>query len=161
MKFSEFIQPQAIIASLQSHDRDGVIREMVTALEAAGSLPAGSVEAIVESLLSRERSGTTGIGRGVATPHCKCVDVPALVGAVGISTRGIEFNALDYKPVYVVFMFLSPQGHDARHLQAMEVVFKNLNRDVFRKYLRLADTRDKVVSLLAEADAGQGSPTSG
>jgi mannitol/fructose-specific phosphotransferase system IIA component (Ntr-type) len=156
MKFHEFIQPQAVIASLQSPDRDGVIREMVAALEAAGSIPVGAAEAIVESLLSRERNGTTGIGRGVATPHCKCVDVPALVGAVGISARGVDFNALDQKPVYVVFMLLSPQGRDACHLQAMEVVFKNLNKDSFRKTLRMADTREKVVELLAEADAGQG-----
>jgi PTS system nitrogen regulatory IIA component len=161
MKFREFIQPQAVIASLQSPDRDGVIRELVTALVAAGSIPAGAAESIVESLLSRERNGTTGIGRGVATPHCKCVDVPALVGAVGISVRGIEFNALDHKPVYVVFMLLSPAGQDARHLQAMEVVFKNLNKDTFRKFLRMADTREKIVELLAEADAGQGIQVSG
>src|SRR4051812_7015213 len=115
MKFREFIQPQAIIASLQSPNRDGVIREMVSALAAAGSIPADSVESIVESLLSRERSGTTGFGRGVAAPHCKCQCVPTLVGAVGISALGVDFSALDHKPVYVVFMLLSPQGQDARH----------------------------------------------
>ena len=160
MKLCEFIQPQAVVASLQSPDRDGVIREMVAVLVAAGSIPAGAAEAIIQSLLSRERNGTTGIGRGVATPHCKCVDVPTLVGAVGISSRGVDFNALDEKPVYVVFMLLSPQGQDARHLQAMEVVFRNLNKDVFRKALRMSETREEVVDLLADADAGQGVPAS-
>ena len=155
MKFREFIQPQAIIASLQSPDRDGVIRELVEALAAAGSLPADSVETIVASLLSRERSGTTGFGRGVAAPHCKCQNVPALVGTVGVSVRGVDFNALDGKPVYVVFMLLSPAGHDQEHLQAMETVFKSLNKDMFRKFLRAADTREKVLELLNEADEGK------
>lgn len=154
MKFSQFIQPQAIVASLQSPDRDGVIRELVTALGQAGSIPVGEVDSIVQSLLSREHSGTTGFGRGVAAPHCKCVGVPRLVGTVGVSLRGIDFRALDGKPVYVVFMLLSPHGHDHEHLQAMETVFKSLNKDLFRKFLRAADTREKVIELLNEADAG-------
>lgn len=155
MKFREFIQPQAVVASLQSPDRDGVIHELVEALAAAGSLPANSVDLIVEALLSRERGGTTGFGRGVAAPHCKCRGVPALVGAVGVSVRGVDFKALDGKPVYVVFMLLSPAGHDGEHLQAMETVFKSLNKDMFRKYLRAADTREKVLELLNEADEGR------
>lgn len=152
MKFREFILPDAIVVSLQSPDRDGVIRELVQAVGSAGGIPAGVVESVTNGLLSRERSGTTGFGRGVAAPHCKCVEVPRLVGAVGISVRGVDFNALDGKPVYVVFMLLSPQGHDQAHLQAMEVVFRNLNKDSFRRALRAADTREKVMALLDEAD---------
>ena len=155
MKFREFILPDAIVVSLQSPDRDGVIRELVTAVGDAGGIPAEAVSPIVESLLSRERSGTTGFGRGVAAPHCKCAEVPKLVGTIGISVRGVDFSALDGKPVYVVFLLLSPQGHDQAHLQAMEVVFRSLNKDTFRKYLRASDTREKVLELLKDADEGR------
>jgi mannitol/fructose-specific phosphotransferase system IIA component (Ntr-type) len=155
MKFSEFILPDAILVSLQSPDRDGVIRELATAVGNAGGMSPEAIDEVVEGLQSRERSGTTGFGRGVAAPHCKCSQVPRLVGGVGISLRGVDFKALDGKPVYIVFLLLSPQGQDQAHLRAMEVVFRNLNKDTFRKFLRAADTRGRVLELLNEADEGK------
>ncbi|MCW3061424.1 MAG: fruA 1 [Capsulimonas sp.] len=153
MKFRDFIQPGSVVVSLQSQDRDGAIRELVTALSATGGLDPSAVDEIVNAMLDRENSGTTGFGRGVAAPHVKHPRIRQLVGAVGLSARGIDFEALDRKPVYVVFILLSPQGHDQQHLQAMEVVFRSLKEEAFRRSLRLADTPEKVMALLDEADA--------
>ncbi len=153
MKFREFIQKDAIIVPLVSSEREGVIRELVQSLGNAGAIEADAVEEVIKALLAREKTGTTGFGRGVAAPHCKHPQIKKLVGTIGLSEMGIEFNALDHKPVYAVFMLLSPQGQDQLHLQAMEVVFKNLKEDMFRRLLRQATTRERLVELLEEIDA--------
>lgn len=155
MKLREFINIDAITVSLEAIHRDGVIKEMVESLVSAGSLPGAEAQEIVAALIRREKNGSTGFGKGVAVPHAKHAKVPNLIGAVGLSPVGIDFNALDHKPVYSVFLLLSPLGQDQAHLQAMEVIFRSLNKDMFRRFLRQADTREKVLELLDEMDAGK------
>jgi mannitol/fructose-specific phosphotransferase system IIA component (Ntr-type) len=75
-----------------------------------------------------------------------------MAAAVGISSNGIEFNSLDKQPVYTVFLLLSPQSRPEEHLQAMELIFKNLSKDTFRRELRQADSAEKIHSLLDDAD---------
>ena len=69
MKLREFIVPQAIVASIQAHDRDGAIRELVTSLAAAGAMPESAIDEVVTALIKREQNGSTGFGKGVAVPH--------------------------------------------------------------------------------------------
>ncbi len=152
MKFREFIQKDAILVPLELSEREGVIRELVQSLGRVGAIDADAIDDIIKALIAREKSGTTGFGRGVAAPHCKHPKIKKLVGTIGLSNQGIEFNALDHKPVYAVFMLLSPQGQDQLHLQAMEVVFKNLKEDMFRRMLRQADSKEKLIELLEETD---------
>ncbi len=74
------------------------------------------------------------------------------VGAIGRSTVGVDFAALDQAPVYSVFLLLSPQNNPDGHLQAMENIFRNLQQDNFRRFLRQADSKDKIIELIEEAD---------
>jgi mannitol/fructose-specific phosphotransferase system IIA component (Ntr-type) len=142
----------AIVPRLKSGQRDEVIGELVDALVAAGIASAKLRDELVKSVLERERRGSTGFGRGVAVPHVKHKSVKTMAAAVGLSDRGVEFNALDKQPVYSVFLLLSPEDRPEEHLQAMEVVFKNLSKDTFRRFLRQAATVDEVRTLLEEAD---------
>jgi mannitol/fructose-specific phosphotransferase system IIA component (Ntr-type) len=75
--------------------------------------------------------------------------------AIGLSPRGIDFNSLDRQPVYSVVLLLSPEDRPEEHLQAMEVVFKNLGKDTFRRFLRQSTTVEQVCELLAQADSQQ------
>jgi nitrogen PTS system EIIA component len=152
MKLADFIVKDAIIPELKAADRDGVIRELVAALAAAKALPAGEVDAIVKMIIDREKHGSTGFGKGVAVPHVKHPALKKRVGAIGRSTVGVDFAALDQAPVYSVFLLLSPQNNPDGHLQAMENIFRNLQQDTFRRFLRQADTRQKIVELIEEAD---------
>lgn len=153
MKFSDFIQRDAVTVPLSSSDRDGAIHELVTALGHAGAVDSAAVEELVANLLERERSGTTGFGRGVAVPHCKCPRVDRMVCAVGLSQAGLDFKALDGRPVNAVFVLLSPKGHNDGHLAAMEVVFRSLDQEPFRRSLRGAQTPADVLAILDQADA--------
>lgn len=155
MKLREFIVTEAITPNLQATDRDSAIRELVTGLAGAGAVPTDSVEEIVAAVVKREQNGSTGFGKGVAVPHVKHPLVKAMSGAIGRSEGGIDFAALDHQPVYTVFLLLSPENQPQQHLQAMNIVFSNLQKDMFRRYLRQSTTREAIVDLLDEADQGK------
>jgi mannitol/fructose-specific phosphotransferase system IIA component (Ntr-type) len=142
----------AIVPRLKSAQRDEVIAELVESLVTSGSAPARLRDDLVKSVLERERRGSTGFGRGVAVPHVKHKTVKGMAAAIGLSDRGVEFNALDKQPVFSVFLLLSPEDRPEEHLQAMEVIFKNLSKDTFRRFLRQAASVDEVRTLLEEAD---------
>ena len=155
MKLMEFIVDGAIVPSLLAVTRDDAIRELVSALSGAGVIAESSVDEVVTALLKREKNGSTGFGKGVAVPHVKHSGVSKMVGAMGRSGAGIYFSALDSQPVYSIVLLLSPENNPQQHLQAMNIVFSNLQKDNFRKFLRQADTKQKIVDLLEEADAGK------
>ncbi len=155
MKLSDFVVKEAIIPELKSTDRDHVIRELVEALAAAKAINKSDVDAIVKALIDREKHGSTGFGKGVAVPHVKHPAVTKRVAAIGRSSVGVDFSALDQAAVYSIVLLLSPQNNPDGHLQAMENIFRNLQQDTFRRFLRQADTQQKIVDLLDEADQAQ------
>lgn len=155
MKLSSLVADGAVIVHLASKERDDVIRELVDALIASGAADESLREELVRSVLDRERKGSTGFGKGVAVPHVKHQSVKTMAAAIGLSPGGVEFNALDKQPVYSVFLLLSPEDKPEDHLQAMEVIFKNLSKDTFRRFLRQSSTVEEVRTLLEDADNQQ------
>ena len=155
MKFSEFVVRDAIVAEIQSHDRDGVLRELVGALAVGGALPEAAVDEVVEALIKREKNGSTGFGKGVAVPHVKHPKINKMAATIGRSVAGVDFAALDHQPVYSVVLLLSPDNQPQQHLQAMNIVFTNLQKDTFRRFLRQSSTREAIADLLDEADQGK------
>ena len=127
----------------------------MTSLSGAGALPAESVDEVVAALIKREQNGSTGFGKGVAVPHVKHGKVRRMSGTIGRSANGIDFAALDHQPVYSVVLLLSPDNQPQQHLQAMNIVFSNLQKDTFRRFLRQSTTRDAITDLLDEADQGK------
>ena len=152
LKLTEIVAEQAIIAELESTERDDVIAELIDALVEAGAADAEHRDALVAAVLERERKGSTGFGRSVAVPHVKHAGVKTMTAAVGRSSKGIDFNALDRQPVYSVVLLLSPDSNPEDHLKAMEVIFKSLGNETFRRFLRQAGTREEILELLHEAD---------
>lgn len=152
MKLTEIIQPGSIVAQLGTSDRDAAILELVDVLIESGSAPAEIKDQLIERVLDRERKHSTGFGRGVAVPHVKHPDIQNMTAAIGISPEGIDFNSLDKQPVYSIFLLLSPQDRPEEHLQAMEIIFKNLSKDSFRRSLRQASSSTEIRQLLDDAD---------
>ena len=94
MKFADFVTTKAIKSELESSDKEGVIRELVSSLVASGQLSVDEQESIVEAIIKREELGSTGIGRGIAVPHTKHASVSKPVGTVGVSVNGVDFQSL-------------------------------------------------------------------
>jgi PTS system nitrogen regulatory IIA component len=155
MKLKDFIVSDAIVSDLKAADRDSAIRELVQSLATCGSIPQTAVDEVVSALVNREQNGSTGFGKGVAVPHVKHSGVNKMVGTIGRSASGIDFAALDHQPVYSIVLLISPENQPQQHLQAMNIVFSNLQKDMFRRFLRQAATQQTINDLLDEADAGK------
>jgi len=155
MKLSDFVVREAIVPELQADTKVGVIREMVESLRAAGGVKDGDVEGVVQSILKREKQGTTGIGRGVAVPHAKHSSATRLAASVAVSKKGVDFDSLDGEPVYIFFLLVSPTDRPGDHLRALETIARHLRSDAFCRFLRQAKSREEIVELLEEADQGQ------
>ena len=155
MKLNDIVVPDAILANLSATERDDAIAELIDALIAAKAAPAKLRDDLLKQILAREKNGSTGFGKGVAVPHVKHEDLKKMTAAIGVSRSGVDFNALDKEPVYSIVLLLSPKSKPDEHLQAMETVFSNLQKDNFRRFLRQASTREEVTDLLEEADNKQ------
>src|SRR5882724_9895944 len=152
MRMSDFVVREAIGPELSATTKEGVIREMVGDLRAAGYFKGGETEDLVKAVLKRELLGSTGIGRGVAIPHTKHNSVERLIGTVALSKGGVAFDSLDGEPVHVFVLLISPQDRPGDHLRALENVSRSLRDDGFVHALQKATTRDAVWGLLQEAD---------
>lgn len=152
MKFSDFFEPEATIPELQAKDRNGVIRELVTAIAEVGRIPTEAIDSITKAVIKRENAGSTGFGRGVAVPHEKLAKIDRMVATIGLSPGGVDFAALDRAPVYSIVLLLSPANATDQHLAAMETIFRQLQRDSFRRFLRQATNREQIIDIVREVD---------
>src|ERR1700738_4885482 len=144
MGMSNFVVRDAIVPELTATTKEGVIRELIESLRAAGYFKGGETEDIVKAVLKRELLGSTGIGRGVAIPHTKHNSVDRLLGTVALSRPGVPFDSLDGEPVHVFVLLISPQDRPGDHLRALENVSRCLRDDGFVKSLRGATQREGV-----------------
>jgi PTS system fructose-specific IIA component/PTS system nitrogen regulatory IIA component len=151
MKFSDFVNEQAIRAELSAYDKEGVIGELVDSLVSAGAINADEKESIVKAIMKREELGSTGIGRGVAVPHTKHPSVEELVGTVGVSSEGVDFTSLDGEKVQLFFLLVSPPDRPGDHLRALENISRQLRDDTFCRFLKQAKTPQDIQQLLEEA----------
>ncbi|MBA2114566.1 PTS sugar transporter subunit IIA [Bremerella alba] len=155
MKFADFISVKAIKPELESKDKEAVIRELAASLVASGDLMEDSAESIIKAILKREELGSTGIGRGIAVPHTKHPSVEKLVGTVGVSADGVDFNSLDGESVHLFFLLVSPPDRPGDHLRALENISRQLRDDMFCKFLKQSKSVDDIKTLLDEADNNQ------
>jgi PTS system fructose-specific IIA component/PTS system nitrogen regulatory IIA component len=157
MKLIDFFKIDACIPELKATDRNGVIHELIDSLAKVNSIDAKDKEAIAKACIARENHGSTGFGKGVAVPHVKHESVKSMSAAIARSSAGVDFAALDRAPVYTVVLLLSPANDPDTHLAAMERIFRHLQRDNFRRFLRQAETKEMMRDLIIEADEMQDS----
>jgi mannitol/fructose-specific phosphotransferase system IIA component (Ntr-type) len=155
MKFSDFVCTTAISADLKSDDKESVIAELVALLVDSEQVSGDDREGILQSIMKREELGSTGIGKGVAVPHTKHPSVDKLVGTVGVSADGVDFNSLDGEKVQLFFLLLSPPDRPGDHLRALENISKQLRDDTFCRFLKQSKTSHDIQQLLEEADNNQ------
>ena len=156
MKLSDFVCFDAVKPQLDASDRDGAISELVEALAAAGKIPSKSTNKITKAVIKRENEASTGIGKGVAVPHVKHAAVKDVVATIGCTGQGIDFSSLDKQPVYSVILLLSPADNADKHLRAMGNIFRNLQNNDFRSFLRQARTLEQIRDVIFDTEQPDG-----
>ena len=147
-RMSEFVVRDAIVADLQSTTKEGVIREMVQALQKAGHFADCPTDELVRSVMRREQLGSTGIGRCIAIPHSKHSGEDKLIGTIALSKPGVPFESIDGKDVHILVLLVSPQDRPGDHLRALENVVRSMRNEQFVQELRQATSSDEIWALL-------------
>jgi fructose-specific phosphotransferase system IIA component len=146
MILTQILQPTCIKVPLDSNDKDSAITELVDMLVASKQIE--DRDAILEAILIREETRSTGIGSGIAIPHGKCNTVKELVMAIGIAKDGIEFDSIDQKPVSIIVLLASPLDRTGPHIQALARISRLMLDDKFKDQLQNASSAEDVYDLI-------------
>ncbi|MBK9137710.1 MAG: PTS sugar transporter subunit IIA [Verrucomicrobia bacterium] len=138
MTLGDILQPDNIVPNLVGTDRWQVIEELVDHLVRCGRIQPQHRDAIAAVVKKRELSMSTGIGFGIGIPHASTDLIADVVGVLGRSIKGADFEALDNQPVTLVMLFLVPQGQFQKHLHTLADIAKMLHRKELRQALETA-----------------------
>jgi PTS system nitrogen regulatory IIA component len=151
IRLSEFFEEDLFIPALASTDKTGVLRELVEALTRSQRIREGEI--LFQMLEQREKLGSTGIGRGVAIPHGRSLAMTRLAVVFGRSEPGVEFDALDGKPVHLFFLTVAPpQDRSNLYLPVLGKIVETVKSARQRRRLLSAKDFEEVSEILEEAD---------
>ena len=153
MPILEFLDPDSVVPSLRARAKKQVLQEL--SAQAARRLPGLDEREVFETLLQRERLGSTGIGDGVAIPHGKLPGFDRLFGLVARLDKPVDFEALDGQPVDIAFLLLAPEGAGADHLKALAQVARVLREPGILERIRAARDASALYALLTHTSAPQ------
>ena len=148
---ADLVTPRGVIAQLRAPTKRQVLQELARRAATMTGIPD---KRIYDALAERERLGTTGIGTGVAIPHCRLPELTRLYGMFARLERPVPFEAIDDQPVDLVFLLLAPSEAGAEHLKALARVSRLLRDRAMCEKLRGANSADALYALLTGGAAG-------
>jgi mannitol/fructose-specific phosphotransferase system IIA component (Ntr-type) len=146
MALIDLVVPEIIKLPLESTDKPGVLRELVSVLHKAGRIR--DFEAVLKAVQEREYKQSTGLEEGIAVPHGKTAAVSSLQLAIGIAPQGIDFNSLDGKPAHLFFLLVGSPDQSGPHVQALADVARLARSKMFCRTLIDAEDVHQVVELM-------------
>ncbi len=150
MSITEILQQSCIKVPLEGKDKKAVIIELVDLLDANGLLL--NKNTVLEAVLAREQTRSTGIGYRIAVPHGKCDAVKELVMSIGIAGEPIDFESVDGKPVTIVILLVSPANQTGPHIQALAKISKLMLDEEFKQELEKAASPEDAYKLLCSKE---------
>lgn len=147
MDLSDLLTKKSVIATLRAKSKKQAIQEMSSK---AAELTGLSEREIFDTLLQRERLGSTGVGHGIAIPHGKLTRLDKLVGLFARLEKSVDFDALDDQPVDLVFLLLAPEGAGADHLKALARIARQLRDSVVTQGIRSSTDSSEIYALLTQ-----------
>ncbi len=158
MKLAQLLSPGQILLEVKAGEHWASIVELVDGLRACGKLPEAHCEGILASLKAREEQVSTGIGGGVAIPHAFSDDLDEVVAIFGRSREGIDYQALDGKPVQLIILFIVPRKDYHLHLRTLAAIAKMFTNAEVRRQLVEAESEEDMLAILDSRPSRTGSP---
>ncbi len=150
MRLSEILKPENIKLPLAATTKTEAIRELVDLLAANRSIV--DAKKVFDAVLDREATRTTGIGNGLAIPHGKCNGTTELVMAVGRPAQPIDFQAIDGRPVTLIWLLTSPPDKTGPHIHALARISRLMTIDKFRQALTQAKTPQEIYDSIVQQE---------
>ena len=150
MELGDILTREQITTDLQATNRWEAIDELINNLVTTGKIKAEHRDAIAAVVKKRESSMSTGIGFGIGIPHASTDLIYEVVGSLGRSKKGVNFDSLDNQPVNLVMLFLVPQGQFQKHLHTLANIAKLLHKKEFRQALEEAPDSPAMFKIIKE-----------
>jgi fructose-specific phosphotransferase system IIA component len=150
MRLTEILKPQNIKVPLEAKVKTDAIGELVELLSANGELT--DPKKVLEAVLDREATRTTGIGNGLAIPHGKCTGTDHLVMAIGRPATPIDFQAIDGRPVNLIWLLSSPPDKTGPHIHALARISRLMTIDKFRQALAGAKSAQEIYDIIVQQE---------
>ena len=151
MLISQILKLSSVVVPFKSTDKEEAITEMIDKLNDAGLLT--DRDDVLDAVMAREMTRSTGIGQGIAIPHGKSKGVKELTMAIGIAKDEIDFDSIDNKPVNIIILLVSPVGQTGPHIQALAKISRLMLDGDFRGLLRNAQTPEEAYNLLISKES--------
>ena len=152
-RMSQVIAAKAFTILPADADKRSIITLLAEGLVVAGKLTPEVVPTIVEEAMRREIIGSTGIGHGIAIPHCRTALVSELMCSYGQCAAGLDFDSLDGEPVHSVFLLLTPPDRKDDHLALMKSFASQIRKEHFCEFLHQIPNSRALTDLLTEFEA--------
>ena len=146
MNIADLLAPDAVLPALKAQSRKQLLQELAAR---SHGLTRISERRIFETLVERERLGTTGVGAGIAIPHGRMTEVKTIIGIFARLENAIDYEAVDSQPVDLIFMLLAPTDAGAEHLRALARAARVFRQERVRTALRDAQTNEAVLAILS------------
>ncbi len=150
MRLTDILKPENIKVPLVATEKNAAIGELVDLLAGTGDL--GDPKKVLEAVLERESTRTTGIGNGLAIPHGKCAGTNNLVMAIGKAATPIDFQAIDGRPVSLIWLLSSPPDKTGPHIHALARISRLMTLDKFRVALLQAPTAKEMYDIIVQQE---------
>ena len=150
MKLASLLSAHRVLPEIIAETHREALAEMIDHLLEAGALGVESREPILNALYAREERVSTGIGHGVAIPHCYCSELEKPVALLGRSRGGVDFDACDNAPVYFVILLIVPENQPNAHLQTLALIARLFTRYEVRKMMSEAETAEGLIQVLED-----------
>lgn len=154
MNISDLLTPEAVLSGLKVQSKKQLLQELSARAHAQTGIPE---RRIFETLIERERLGTTGVGQGIAIPHGRIADAKKITGVFARLDTPIDYEAVDSQPVDLIFMLLAPQDAGADHLKALARVSRLLRSQAACEKLRAATSAEALYAILTQTNTGASS----
>jgi fructose-specific phosphotransferase system IIA component len=151
MRLTEILKPENIKVPLSATTKSDAIGELVQLLASTQSI--NDPKKVLEAVLDRESTRTTGIGNGLAIPHGKTPGTDTLAMAIGRPATGIDFQSIDGKPVTIIWLLTSPPDQATPHITTLAKISRLMLIDKFRQQLNTAQTSQDIFQIIADQEA--------
>lgn len=153
----QLIDAAALVGELQATTKEGALKELLGAALATGAFPQKAQKALQKRLADREAIGSTGLGNTVAVPHVKGDEVAKTTLVLARCRKGLEWQAIDGRPVHAIFLLVSPASEPENHLLCLRWIATLARNADFRRFLQEAKDVAGIRDLLREMTAKVGS----
>ncbi|MHC4397059.1 MAG: PTS sugar transporter subunit IIA [Planctomycetota bacterium] len=153
MNLTQILSSACVKAPVKSKDKESVIRELVDLLESNPDLSGCEKKPLLDAVMAREQTRSTGIGSGIAIPHGKCKAVKKLVMSLGIAHEPIDFASIDEKPVKIIILLVSPTDQTGPHIQALAKISKLMLDEEFKSQLENAKSSEEAYELISNKES--------